>query len=213
MIKTIIFDFDGVIVESMDIKTAAFIELFKNEAKPIVEKIVNYHITNMGVSRYDKFRYIYKNIIEHPLYKNEFNKLCGKFSELVKERVINAPFVKGAEEFLEQNAKNYRYFLVSATPEDELKKIVRKKRLNHFFKKIYGAPFKKRDAVKDVLKKEKISPPDVLYVGDAKSDYLAARANSVKFIARIKENRFIFRSISCRKIKDLSVLNKTIKLL
>ena len=37
--KGIIFDFDGVILESMDIKTDAFSYLFRNYPKDIIEKV------------------------------------------------------------------------------------------------------------------------------------------------------------------------------
>jgi len=42
-----------VLVESTDIKTKAFAELFKSEGKAVVKKIVNYHLMNEGVSRYE----------------------------------------------------------------------------------------------------------------------------------------------------------------
>ena len=56
----IIFDFDGVILNSHKIKTQAFYQLFKNYGKKIAIKSKNYHINNAGVSRYIKFKYILK---------------------------------------------------------------------------------------------------------------------------------------------------------
>ena len=66
MIKAIIFDFDGVIIESADIKTEAFRALFENYPEH-VEAIAGFHIENGGMSRFDKFRHIYKNIINEEL--------------------------------------------------------------------------------------------------------------------------------------------------
>lgn len=63
MINAILFDFDGVLVESVDVKTRAFADLFKDEEDEIVEKVVNYHLKNSGISRYDKFRYYYKEYL------------------------------------------------------------------------------------------------------------------------------------------------------
>ena len=59
MLKAILFDFDGVLVESVDIKTKAFAKLFENEGPEIVNKVVEYHLANGGVSRFKKFDYIY----------------------------------------------------------------------------------------------------------------------------------------------------------
>ena len=58
MINSIIFDFDGVILESVSVKTAAFRQLF-SFAPEHVDEIVQYHLDNGGMSRFDKFRYIY----------------------------------------------------------------------------------------------------------------------------------------------------------
>lgn len=206
MIKGIIFDFDGVIVESTDIKTEAFAKLFEPEGEDIVKKIVSYHKDNMGVSRFDKFRHIYCNILYREIDNNEFNILCGRFASLVVDAVIAAPYVKGAQEFLEKNSSLYRFFIVSATPEDEIGDIVRRRGLGRMFKSVYGAPLTKYDAVKKILQEESIGPKNALYIGDAMSDYLAAKDNSVKFIARIKDNEDIFRKVECLKINDYSEL-------
>lgn len=42
MIKAIIFNFDGFIAESVDIKTKAFKGLFKNYPKYVLEKVGKY---------------------------------------------------------------------------------------------------------------------------------------------------------------------------
>ena len=144
MIKTIIFDFDGVIVESVDIKTNAFAKLFEHEGEEIVKRIVNYHLDNTGVSRYEKFKYIYKEILNRPLNDDEFQMLCNKFANLVVDGVVKAPYVKGAKEFLESYAEKYNYFVISATPQDEIEEIIKEQNVTHFFKAVYGAPIKKK---------------------------------------------------------------------
>ena len=75
MIKAIIFDFDGVIVESVDIKTKAFARLFEHEGKVVVEKVVDYHLRNGGVSRFDKFRYFFNEILRRPLSDQQFEEM------------------------------------------------------------------------------------------------------------------------------------------
>ena len=213
MIKVIFFDFDGVIVESVDIKTNAFAKLFEREGDNIIKKVVKYHLENTGVSRYEKFRYIYDEILKRPLNDSEFNVLCSKFATLVVDNVLKAPYVKGAKEFLENYALKYECFVTSATPQRELKDIIQKRDLNRFFKSIYGAPTKKSDAVRDVLVREKIDNNVAVYVGDALSDYKAAMDNSVHFISRINNNETIFAGIDCLKIKDLTNLKTILDLM
>lgn len=213
MIKAIFFDFDGVIVESVDIKTQAFVLLFQDEGVDIVKKVVDYHLNNTGVSRFDKFRYIYKEILNRQLDESEFNRLCDKFAKLVMENVILAPYVKGAEEFLRENSKLYKYFLVSATPQAEIEEIVMRRGIKKYFSLVFGAPIKKSKAVKDTINKLGFLPKETVYVGDAMSDYLAAKENGSNFVARINNNEHIFDDLACLKLKDLTNFSQVIKLL
>ncbi len=81
VLKIIFFDFDGVILESAEIKTTAFRRLFEEYGE--VEEIVDYHEKNAGVSRYDKFDYIYDKILKKELTSEKKDELGKRFSELV----------------------------------------------------------------------------------------------------------------------------------
>ena len=50
--EILIFDFDGVICDSVNIKTQAFIELYKNYGSKIQEQVREYHLINSGISRF-----------------------------------------------------------------------------------------------------------------------------------------------------------------
>ena len=206
MIKSIIFDFDGVVVESVDIKTRAFAKLFEAEGKEVVEQVVDYHMKHIGVSRFDKFRYFYGNMLNRHLAEEEFDGLCQKFSRLVVDEVVNASFVDGAQEFLESKSKLFKCFVVSATPQNEIEEIARRRNISHFFISIYGSPRNKTDIVKEILDIHELLPEEVVCIGDAMSDYEAARSNSVEFIARLDNNEEIFASVDCVKIRDLTRL-------
>lgn len=211
MIQVIFFDFDGVLVESIDIKTKAFAKLFEHEGEIVVKKVVEYHLNNTGVSRYEKFNYIYREILHRELDDDTFQILCNKFANLVVDAVVKAPYVKGAEEFLMNYASKYKCFVVSATPQKEMEEIIQRRYMSHFFQAIYGSPKKKSEVVRDILRKENVKPCNTAYIGDALSDFNAARDNSVHFIARINNNEIIFDSIPCTKMRDLSHLNTIIK--
>jgi len=112
--------------------------------------------------------------------------------------------VKGIQEFFMNKSKQCKFFIVSATPQDEISDIVRRRGLDKIFKNVYGAPLAKYDAVKKILRDNKFSAQSALYIGDAMSDYLAAKDNGVKFIARIKNNEDIFKTNDCLRIIDFS---------
>lgn len=204
MIKGIFFDFDGVIVESTEIKTKAFARLFAPEGREIAGKVIEYHLRNAGVSRYEKFKFIYKEILRRPLSEEELQALCYTFGRFVKDDVVSAPYVKGALEFIKKHARERKLFIVSATPQEEIVEITEKKGIKQFFTAICGSPKKKSDAVRDILNGEKIEAPKALYVGDALSDFLAAQDNGVRFIARVRDNEDVLKDIDCLKVKDLT---------
>ena len=206
MIKAIIFDFDGVLVESVDIKTRAFANLFESEWDENVKKVVDYHLKHAGVSRFEKFRYFYSNIFNRHLTEEVFEVLCQRFSELVVDEVVNASFVNGALDFLENKSKLFKCFVASGTPQNEIEEIAKRKDISNYFIRIYGAPRKKTDIVKEILNIHELLPEEVVCIGDAMSDYEAARSNSVEFIARLDNNEEIFAPVDCVKVRDLTCL-------
>ncbi|MCX9081623.1 MAG: HAD hydrolase-like protein [Candidatus Methanoperedens sp.] len=183
MPRAIVFDFDGVIIESFDIKTQAFRELFKDSDK--VDKIVEYHKQNGGVSRYKKFRYIYSEILKQPLDDKTFNDLGERFSNLVVEEVKKCPYVPGAIEFIRNNSMKLKLFIASGTPEEELRAIVAARGITKYFKGIYGSPAIKSEILHGILSRENLDKKDVVFIGDTITDYNEAVKIGVLFMARI----------------------------
>ncbi len=186
MLKAIIFDFDGVIAESVDVKTRAFRELFNGfpDKLPLIEK---YHLENGGLSRFNKFRHIYKNIIGQPLSEDRFNELCLEFNKLVVDEVVSAEYVKGAKEFLDYCRNKYKMYVVSGTPEIEIREIIKRKNLEEYFSGIYGSPENKTNLINAILKENNWQPEGTLFIGDSKNDLIAALDTGAIFCARSNE--------------------------
>ena len=100
-LHAILFDFDGVLCECMDVKTEAFAQMFESFGKDIVEKVVKHHVKYGGISRYKKIEYYYKEYLNKEISNDELNELAKKFSDFVVTKVIESDWVKGAKEFLE----------------------------------------------------------------------------------------------------------------
>jgi len=203
-IDAIFFDFDGVILESVDVKGWAFGKLF--EAFPEqVEKIVEFHYANGGMSRFEKFRHIYAHILNQPLSDRDFESLCKRFSELVFNRVISCEYVPGALEFIEEHSKNIKMFIISGTPQDEIEQIVLAKKIDGHFLGVYGSPTGKSYWVKKILRDHMLIRGRTFFVGDAMSDYQAAKDNQIKFVARMTAaNENVFKSVALEyHVKDL----------
>jgi HAD superfamily hydrolase (TIGR01549 family) len=182
-VGVLILDFDGVVLESVGVKTAGFWSLFSFTPKH-VDEIVDYHRRNTGVSRFDKFRHIYREILKEPLSDEQFRFLSDRYAELVVEGVVSSPFVPGAREFLGEWHSRIPLFVVSASPQEELEAIVRRRGLTPYFRKVYGAPARKEDAIREILEMTGIPKGAALFVGDAVNDLNAARAAGVRFVGR-----------------------------
>ena len=89
MIRAIAFDFDGVLVESVDVKTRAYAYLFKEYGQDVVSKVVDYHMGNGGTSRFVKLRTIYDKILKKPLSESKLDSLSEQFSKI---KVIKSLF-------------------------------------------------------------------------------------------------------------------------
>ena len=210
MIKTIIFDFDGVLVESTHIKTEAFRRLFSKWPNKINE-IVSYHLRNMGISRYVKFKHFYENILKVP-YSDEIGLELGKqFSDIVLDEINRASFIKGTKEFLEKNFQKYSFFIASGTPQLELDSIVSFKGLSKYFNGIFGAPATKTEIVGNILKRYNLSNNQVVFVGDAESDKKAAEKTGIHFILRITHENNLLVTSPKSKIQDLTQLKDKIE--
>ncbi len=205
-IKNILFDFDGVLCESVDIKTEALYEMYLPYGKEIAEKVKEYHLANGGMPRFDKFEYYEKNILGKVLSDEKMKSLSAEFSALVKEKVIMAPFVKGALQFLQEYSKNYKCFIVSATPMDEMKEIAKEKNIDQYFQEIFGSPKNKIEWGKYILDTYNIKADETLFIGDAMSDFNASKANRMHFLLReMKDNKEMF-SNETMSINDLNLL-------
>ena len=208
-IQAIFFDFDGVILESVDVKGWAFGKLFEDYPDH-VDEIVAYHYANGGVSRFDKIRYFYEQLIKKSLSEDHFEELCNKFSNLVFDRVLSCEFVPGAQAYLEAIHKKCLSFVVSGAPHQEIIEITNQKNLSHYFVEVCGSPTKKETWVNALMSKYEIDPQKALFVGDAMSDYEAARINGITFVARVNAtNKRVFKGIDMDlEVSDLAQLLK-----
>ena len=207
MIKTIILDFDGVIVESVDIKHQAFKNLLP-EYPEIQEQIMEYHLANNAISRYIKFKYIVENILEQQYDSHYEQLLKDRFNSYTIEQIIKCPFVPGALELLHYCSNKLPLYLVSATPLHELTIILEGRQLLHYFKGVYDAPTQKGDIIKEILSKENISADEAIYIGDNREDYEAAKEAGVIFVARV--SGFDFKNLNVPKFRNLIEIQKFI---
>jgi len=183
-LRAVVFDFDGVILESADVKTDAFVALYASHGPAIAAKVRDHHLQNLGISRFKKFEWIAKNLLDQELTDEASRAMGERFSALALEGVLAAPFVPGADGALETLAGRLPLYVASGTPDDELKMIVERRGLASRFHEVHGTPREKPEILRDLMDRHCLATHEVLFVGDGMSDYKAARAVGVEFLAR-----------------------------
>lgn len=178
----IIFDFDGVLAESMDIKTQAFKTMFAPYGTKVVEKVIEHHLKFGGLSRFEKFKHYYENFIGLPLSEEDMDELSKVFTELVLQKSIDAPWIAGAKEFLESNYKDNNFFILSGTPQKELELLIEKRNMRKYFKGVYGTPPEKPKSIKSIVERNYYTHTKVLYIGDTLGDLGDAQEAGIEFI-------------------------------
>ncbi len=181
-LSAVFFDFDGVLADSVEVKTRAFAKLFECYGPDVEEKVVDHHRKNGGMTRIDKFHHYYQNFLKKPLTEVELKRLCNKFSRLVVDEVVSAPEIAGAGECLKKMYGIVKLFVVSATPDDEIIEIMKSRSIDVYFEEILGSARSKSANIDYLLEKYGFSPGQCLFFGDAESDYRAATGFNVKFM-------------------------------
>jgi phosphoglycolate phosphatase-like HAD superfamily hydrolase len=183
-IAALLFDFDGTLVESMDVKVAAFRDLYLPFGEAVAEAAVAHYREHSGVPRSVRIVACHERLLGRTPSKREIDVLSAQFGAMVEDQVVAAAWVPGARDLLEAHADALPIFIVSATPQDELERIVDRRGMAGYFADILGSPPDKLALIHDLISTFWWDPERVVMVGDGCADLDAATANGVGFIGR-----------------------------
>lgn len=182
MIRTILWDFDGVIVDSMKIKGDGFAELFKEYDKKAVKKLEEYHYANGGMSRFEKIKYFFHQILQKNISENEVVELADAFATIIEKKLFDVSnLIPKTLKFIEDNHKKYDFHIVSGAEHDELNSLCKHFKIDKYFLSINGSPTKKEVLVKNILEKNNYKKDEAILIGDSINDYKAAVENNITF--------------------------------
>lgn len=201
--RLVFWDFDGVIKESIAVKTDAFVQLFESFGDQVSRRVREHHEAHGGMSRFDKMP-IYMAWAGVSVTESGVAAYCQQFSDVVLRRVIDAPWVAGVERILRENPYAQEFILVTATPQDEIIEILKAIDLRHSFTEVFGAPTKKGAAIRDSLSRRDVPLAQCLMIGDAKADMDAALENGIPFLLRRHaSNQGVFCNYAGDSVEDL----------
>ncbi len=180
--KVIFWDFDGVILNSMEIRDRGFREVLKSYPSDEVDKLMEFHNLNGGLSRYVKFRYFFENIRNESITENEVKQWANSFSLIMKKLLADTSLlIEDSVTFIKENYTKYQMHIVSGSDGIELRYLCEKLGLLNYFISIQGSPTPKIKLVSDLLDFHHYENTNVILIGDSINDYEAAKFNNISF--------------------------------
>ena len=181
-IKTILWDFDGVILDSMAVWDWGFQEIFKKFSKDQVKALLDFHRENGGLSRYVKIRYFYETILNESITEEKVLEYAENFSVLMKKELTNRDnLILDAVAFIKANYEKYNFHIVSGSDQTELRFLCKALGLDSYFISIHGSPTPKKQLVKTLLDNHKYNKEYTCLIGDSMNDFEAANVNDIAF--------------------------------
>jgi len=198
-LKAVIFDLDGVIVDTMPFHASAWQKTFKKFGINVSKK----EIYLREGEKWDKTFY---DIMRKNGFKitAQIKRAVFKHRENVFKNMLKVRLFKDAPELIRcLKKKGYKLALVTGTPRKEVKRIL-PKRLYNLFDAIvpsdevrHGKPHP--EPYKKALKKLKIAPSEAIVIENAPNGILAAKRANIKVIA-------VETSLSRHYLKDADIV-------
>lgn len=181
-LECLVFDCDGVILDSVPVKTRAFGRLAEPYGAEARDRFMLYHTLHGGVSRYLKFEWFFREYFHREITPEEMAEWSRKFEEYALDEVRHCPLIPGIQQTLEKWLDKLPMYVCSGAPGPEVSLILKERGLARFFRAIYGSPPSKADMLAKIIHDEaKVAPENALMIGDAGTDRDAAEKAGALF--------------------------------
>lgn len=208
MIEVVVFDFDGVLVDSVHVKTDAFMALYEGYGPEVVDEVRAHHLANGGVSRYRKLEHYERTLLHRDPTPEAIDALAGAFAARVVEAVVAADEVPGASRLLGALHGLVPLFVASGTPEDELRQIVARRGWAHMFDGVFGSPPTKAEILSTIAERTGRPPARLMMVGDSVTDLEGARAAGTAFVGLAGDEAML--PADAETVRDLDELRRVV---
>ena len=178
---SIVFDCDGVLLDSNDMKVRAFVEVLSGYPEDAVALFSEFQQASFGLSRYRLVDRFFADFLGRDAEPGEKQALLDAFGAYCVENYARQPVTTGATDTLERlAAAGVPLFVVSGSDQAELRDTLATIGLARYFRTIFGSPDTKvanLDKVKAECPAERI-----IFVGDATADWDAASKHGCQFL-------------------------------
>ena len=178
----ILWDFDGVLMNSMPVRNQGFEMVLSSYPKDQVDTLMRFHLENGGLSRYVKFRYFFEEIRKESVSDDKINYLSEQFSEIMRMNLLNRDLlIKDSIGFIKNSKDKFNMHIVSGSDERELQFLCDQLGILNLFISIHGSPTPKTKIVDSIILNNKYQKDRTLLIGDSVNDYDAAIVNGIQF--------------------------------
>lgn len=196
LIKVIFWDFDGVLMDSNSVRDLGFAKVLEEFPKEQVERLLNFHKANGGLSRYVKFRYFFEEIRNEAITEDQILLWAERFSIIMKNLLINPNLlINETLDFVRQNQDKYRMHITSGSDQEELRYLCKSMSIENLFDSIHGSPKPKKQWLKELIDTHDYNIDECVLIGDSMNDLEAAQFNSIHFYGYNNDNLTVYNTI------------------
>ncbi len=189
MICCVVFDFDGTLVASNEIKRRTFLEIAR-PWDPQGEVVAAMLERWPAADRFEKTRKIAECLIAEGLLPAESSaagwasRLAREYTAQCERAIAACPEVSGATAALEElSGRGLRLYINSATPTESLRRLLKLRAWDRLFRAVYGSECSKAANLARIGREAGAGRNEIVQVGDGADDRSAAEQAGCHFVA------------------------------
>ncbi|MFM9835212.1 MAG: HAD family hydrolase [Methylophilaceae bacterium] len=181
--KTIVFDCDGVVLNSNQTKIEAYFAVAKRMGgtDEQAQALVDYHVMKGSFPRNGKIEYYLNEIVRQPVTPSLTEQYLTAFDEILDETLMLCEVAPDLNA-LKTKTQHAQWMMLSGGDQAELRKIFARRGLATMFEAgIFGGP----DTKDIVLAREKANGNiqfPAIFIGDSKYDHQASTGAGLDFV-------------------------------
>ena len=180
--KTIVFDCDGVVLDSNLVKTEAYFRTAKSlgATDAQAQALVDYHVRLGGISRYHKFDWYLREVLHQPATQEAIQTLLDEFARELEVVLMECVVADGLPELRAASTANW--MILSGGDQQEIRTLFAKRDLAKYFDGgLFGSPDNKDTVLAREKENGNLQFP-ALFIGDSKYDFEAATRAGLDFV-------------------------------
>ncbi len=180
---TLVFDCDGVILDSNRIKTEAFRRVTAPFGADAVARLLDYHHRHGDISRNEKFAYFLDEILAVAPAERErlLGALLADYAAICARELLACPLIPGIGALLASIPPQVAAHVVTGGAQSEVRAVLAARGLDAHFASILGSPTSKRENMR-LLARAGAFRGRALYFGDAELDMQLAQEFGLEFV-------------------------------